>query len=353
MKKLLVFLLLLFFIVPVNALEVPSKNAILMDMDSGRIIYEKNINDRQLIASITKIMTAVLAIESGRTDEVVTAGEEVLKMYGSSIYLSLNEQMTLKDLLYGLMLRSGNDAAVVIAKFVGGSEEKFVKMMNDKAREIGMTNTTFQNSHGLDEETENYSTAYDMALLSTYANNLPLYREIVKTKNYYIQSSDKSYAWINRNKLLTLYKYATGGKTGYTPRAGHTLVTTASKDNLNLTAVTLNDGDEYNTHKTLYEYAFENYNNYLIIDKNNFKISSDFIKDKVYINENFSYPLTQKEKDKLLIKVIINKVNNYKDKDKIGVVRVILNNETIFETDVFVKVRKINNIWDKILSWFK
>ena len=200
-----------------------------MDLDSGRILYEKNAEQRRLIASITKIMTAIVAIEEGDLTEKITVGEEVLSMYGTNIYVEVGEKMKLRDLLYGLLLRSGNDASVVIAKAIAGSEEKFVDMMNQKAKEIGMKNTTFKNPHGLDEESENYSTAYDMALLSKYAYKNKTYRNIVSTNKYEVSTGKKTYLWYNRNKLLTTYEYCTGGKNGYTPRAGKTLVTTASK----------------------------------------------------------------------------------------------------------------------------
>ena len=152
-----------------------------MDLDSGRILYENNPNRKMLIASITKIMTAIVAIENGDLTKEITVGDEVLSMYGTNIYVEVGEKMKLRDLLYGLLLRSGNDASVVIAKAVGGSEEKFVELMNKKAKEIGMKNTIFRNPHGLDEETENYSTAYDMALLSRYAYKNKTYRNIVST----------------------------------------------------------------------------------------------------------------------------------------------------------------------------
>ena len=158
MKKVLVILLL--FLIPLNVFCKEdtfdtAKSSIVMDLDSGRVLYENNADEERLIASITKIMTCIIAIEQGDLDSDVEAGEEILKMYGTSIYLELNEKMKLIDLLYGLMLRSGNDASVVIAKEVAGTEEKFVEMMNEKAKEIGMTNTTFSNPHGLDEETKN------------------------------------------------------------------------------------------------------------------------------------------------------------------------------------------------------
>ena len=268
MKKLFLFLIFLFPL-PVFAAIDTAKSTIVMDIDSGRILYEKNAYEPRLIASTTKIMTAVLALESDKLEDMVEAKEEILKMYGTSIYLSYHEQMHLKDLIYGLLLRSGNDAAVVIATYLSGSEENFVTLMNQKAKSIGMKQTNFENAHGLDEKTKNYSTAYDMALLSSYAyKNLKTYRTISKTYKYQVKTKEKSYLWYNRNKLLKQYSYCTGGKNGYTPSAGKTLVTTAKKDNLNLTIVTLNDPNEYVTHKNLYELLYQKYTSYQLVDKN-------------------------------------------------------------------------------------
>lgn len=326
-----------------------------MDMDSGRVFFEKNAHDPRLIASITKIMTAILAIESGKLDQEVTVGEEVLQMYGSNIYIELGEKMSLLDLVYGLMLRSGNDAAIVIAVFVGGSEQKFVEMMNQKAKSIGMTDTIFRNPHGLDEETENKSTAYDMALLSSYAYQNDIYREIVGTKKYQVKSDKKSYLWHNRNKLLTSYDRATGGKTGYTPRAGRTLVTNASNKDLNLTAVTLNDGNEYETHETLYEYAFSNYKNYLILNRKKFSVNKAYYPDQVYIEEDFSYPLSLEEKEEVRVEVKLTKLNQYKDRDVVGMVYVKLEDDVIHEQKVFVHKKEEEKgflAWiRRIFSW--
>lgn len=355
-KKLFFLFIILLLISPSNAfsLTTTASSAILMDMDSGRILYQKDIHNERLVASITKIMTAVLAIENGNMDDVVTVGEEVLTMYGSNIYIQLGEKMTLKNLLYGLLLRSGNDAAIVIGTYIGGTEEKFVEMMNKKAKEIGMLNTTYQNCHGLDEQTQNYSTAYDMAVLSSYANTLDIYREISSTKKWEVSTLEKSYVWYNRNKLLSMYEFATGGKTGYTPKAGRTLVTTASKDNLNLTAVTLNDPNEYVSHENMYEYGFNNYKYNLIIDKNNFDIDDNFYKDEIYVKESFSYPLTESESKNLYIVVEILKLKKYSNNDKVGEVMVKLEGEEIFREPIFVKVKKEKkNFWNKIKDFIK
>jgi len=356
MKKIMLIVMLFILFVPINVfgLSVTASSAILMDMDSGRILYSKDMHNPRLIASITKIMTAVLAIENGNLDDVVTVGEEVLTMYGSNIYIELGEKMTLRDLLYGLLLRSGNDSAIVIATYIGGTEEKFVEMMNKKAKEIGMINTTYSNSHGLDEVTRNYSTAYDMAVLSSYANTLPVYREISGTKKWTTSTENKSYVWHNRNKLLSRYSYATGGKTGYTPSAGRTLVTTASKDNFNLTAVTLNDPNEYTSHENMFEFGFNNYKNYLIIDKDSFSIDKSFYKDSVYVKHSFSYPLKDSEVEKVSIVAEILKLSDYKNNDKVGEVIVKLDDKEIFRENIYVKVivKEDKNFFDKIKGFF-
>lgn len=308
-----------------------------MDLDSGRILYEKNANQKRLIASITKIMTAIVAIEEGDLTEKITVGEEVLSMYGTNIYVEVGEKMKLRDLLYGLLLRSGNDASVVIAKAIAGSEEKFVNLMNKKAQEIGMKNTIFKNPHGLDEETENYSTAYDMALLSKYAYKNKTYRNIVSTDKYEVSTGKKTYLWYNRNKLLTTYEYCTGGKNGYTPRAGKTLVTTASKKGLNLTIVTLSDGDIYNNHIDLYENFFSKYKRYKIIDKNNFRIDKEFVDEDVYLEDSFYYPLTSNEVND--IKTVVHFLDDSAT-DEIGTIEIFLSNQKIGELPIYRKIKK-------------
>ncbi len=354
MKKVMVVFLIVVILFPssVLGLSLSCRSCVLMDSDSGRVLYQKDPNNPRLIASITKIMTAILAIESGRLEETVTVGEEVLTMYGSNIYIELGEKMKLLDMVYGLMLRSGNDAAIVIATFIGGTEEKFVEMMNKKAKEIGMTNTVFHNSHGLDEVTQNKSTAYDMALLSSYASHNETYMKIVGTKKYTVQTDKKSYIWTNRNKLLTSYAYATGGKTGYTPSAGRTLVTNASHNGLNLTAVTLNDGNEYISHETMYNYGFENYKKYTILDKKKFKIDSAYYPNKIYIKENFTYPLTEIEKENIKVLVKLTKLDKIKNNDEVGIVIVKLMDQEIYREKVYVKIaEKKQGFFSRVWSW--
>ena len=337
MKKFFLLLTFFLFCLPFTVSADTAKSTIVMDLDSARILYEKNANQKRLIASITKIMTAIVAIEEGDLTEKITVGEEVLSMYGTNIYIEVGEKMKLRDLLYGLLLRSGNDASVVIAKAIAGSEEKFVNLMNKKAQEIGMKNTIFKNPHGLDEETENYSTAYDMALLSKYAYKNKTYRNIVSTDKYEVSTGKKTYLWYNRNKLLTTYEYCTGGKNGYTPRAGKTLVTTASKNGLNLTIVTLSDGDIYNNHIDLYEDFFSKYKRYKIIDKNKFRIDKEFVDEDVYLEDSFYYPLTSNEVND--IKTVVHFLDDSAT-DEIGTIEIFLSNQKIGELPIYRKIKK-------------
>ena len=355
MKKLLMILLLLFISIPLKTNAVSSDCIVVMDQDSKRIIFQQNKDKVRLIASITKIMTATLAIESGKLGEVVKVDESVLKAYGSGIYIEIGEEITLMDLVYGLMLRSGNDAAVMIAKYVGGSIDNFVVMMNEKAKEIGMKNTTFNNPSGLDEENGNYSTAYDMALLTSYAMQNEIYRTVTSTKKYTTKSSYKTYIWNNKNRLLSMYEYATGGKTGFTERARRTLVTTASYNGLNLVTVTLNDPDDFQTHKSMYEKFYNLYENYLVLKKDEFKTNDKYYKGNLYIKEDIFYPVKKSEKDSISTDIVLDKRETYDNGDKVGVVNVYLNSKKVLSKDVYVEVTPIpvkKSFFQKILSWF-
>lgn len=356
MKKVIfLFLIILLFPKTTFAISDTAKSSIVMDLDSGRILYQKDSNTERLIASTTKIMTFLIAMiyASDKLDSKVIVGEEVLKMYGTSMYLSLNEEVTLKDLLYGLMLRSGNDASVVIATYVSGTVEDFVYLMNEKAKEIGMTNTTFKNPHGLDEETKNYSTAYDMAILTRYLYlHYPLYKEISGCKYYDFSSNQKAYSLVNRSKIIFTYDYITSAKNGYTPLAGKSLVTTATKDNLNLLIVTLDDPDIYINHQNLYKNFFNNYQNCTILDKETFKVDGNLFKENYYIKNNFTYPLTKEEKDNLNIKIIVNNQGNV-----LGTVNVLLNDKIIHEEKIYQKEtnqkQKKESVLKKIINFFK
>ncbi|QOR83226.1 D-alanyl-D-alanine carboxypeptidase [Geobacillus stearothermophilus] len=291
---------------------VSAKSAILIEQHSGRILFAKDAYTKRRIASITKIMTAILAIESGKLDDMVTVSARAVRTEGSSIYLRQGEKMKLRDLVYGLMLRSGNDAAVAIAEHVGGSVEGFVFLMNEKAAEIGMRDTEFANPHGLDDAENHYSTAYDMALLMQYAMKNEEFRRISGTKVYRAPAppgEDGARVWRNKNKLLTsLYEYCTGGKTGYTKRAHRTLVTTASKDGVDLIAVTLDAPDDWNDHIAMYEYGFAHYRIAKVSGERVVKkIADPFYKGRLRAARDLRYPVTDKEESGLRVKVYLLK----------------------------------------------
>ena len=354
MKKVLLFLLCLNLFIPyVRASTSSAYEYVLMDMDSGRVLASKNKDSPRLIASITKIMTCILAIENANPSDIVTVDESISKSYGSGIYISIGEEISLKDLLYGLMLRSGNDAAIAIASYVSGSEETFVKLMNEKAKLLGMKNTIFYNASGLDTSTiGNKSTAYDMALLTRYAMKNDLYREIVKTKKHVVKTNLKTYIWHNKNKLLS-EDYITGGKTGYTERAKRTLVSTASKDNMNLVVVTINDSDDWNTHKDLYQYAFNNYKSLKILNKNNFQVLKDKYYDKLYIKNDAYLTLKKEEAKSLVSHIKLEKKRNYKTGDKVGTNYIYLGNTLVHTEDIYAKrVAKKESLLSKIKKWF-
>ena len=306
-----------------------------MEQDTKRVLVSKNMNKKKLIASTTKIMTGIIAVESGKLNKTVTVTDKVLESYGSNIYLSIGEKMKLKDMVYGLMMQSGNDAALMIADYLGG-EEKFVKMMNKKAKQIGMKNTTFSNPHGLDEKTKNYSTAYDMALLMRYANSDPTFRKITVCKKHTVKTDEKTYVWTNKNKLLYTYKYTTGGKTGYTDKARRTLVTSASNGNLDLIAVTLNDPNDFKNHKELYEYAFKNYSMEKIFNRNKINLPNK----KIYAKDDYYYPITKAEKDLININYKIKDKKKYKDGEMVGYAIINLGTKTVHKEKLYIKVKK-------------
>lgn len=339
----LLLLVLLFIPINVSAFESSAKSAILMDMDSGRVLYEKNSDYVQSVASISKIMTAIIAIENNDIEREVIIGDEVLKAYGSGIYVQVGEKLKIKDLLYGLLMRSGNDAALALAFHTSGDISKFVELMNLKGQKLGMKNTIFHNPCGLDEEDEgNLSSSFDMALLMKYAMKNKIFREIVKTKSYSLKTNKNVYKWKNKHKLLYSYKYMTGGKTGYTKKAKRTLVSTASKNNLNLTIVTINDANDFKDHVSLFEEAFEKYTNYIFLKKGVIKIPLDYYYrgDSFYIKKNVSYPLSVNEEKLVKIKYELFKVRNYKNNDMVGYVKVYLGNLLVRKEKIYIRVKK-------------
>ena len=287
--------------------KISAGAAIVMDAASGRVLYEKNAYSRRSIASTTKIMTAIVALENGRDDEEVVVSKRAAAIGGSTVNLKAGKTYKFKDLLYAMMLRSGNDAAIAIAEHVGGSVELFAEMMNRKAAEIGATNTNFVTPHGLDDP-QHYSTPYDLALITQYALNNEEFCKIVGTKNSTFQGGNIT----NTNEMLSLYPGADGVKTGYTGQAGRCLVTTAMKDGFRIISVVLNCPSRTvraQNSQTILNYAFENYKNYDYLEKGQQVYEINVHKGQegkmpVYSDSNISIPLKQEEVDK--VKVVYN-----------------------------------------------
>lgn len=269
MKKIILIYLFIFCInLPVHALTLSADSACLIAADTGEIIFAKNENQQRPMASTTKIMTALLAAENGNMEDVVTVSKNAERQEGSSIYLRSSEKITLNDLVYGLMLNSGNDAAVAIAEHLSENVSDFAEQMTKKAVEIGAVNTQFKNPNGLDEP-GHYTTAYDLALIAAYAMKNENFYRIVSTRSATgtLQSGQTLY-FTNHNKLLNMYDGAVGVKTGFTKASGRCLVSAAERDGILLVAVTLNAPDDWNDHKKMLDYGFENAYLKNIIKKN-------------------------------------------------------------------------------------
>lgn len=320
---------MLFYAININA------SVVVMDADSGRILYSENKDERKLIASTTKIMTTIIALENSNIKKEVEVKDEILKVNGSMIYSKIGEKYTIEDLLYGLMLRSGNDAAMTIATNVLGYNE-FINKMNLKAIEIGMFNTTFENPHGLNDDTKNYSTANDLALLMKYA---------LKNKEFVKITSTKKYKnWLNKNDLLFDYKYLITGKIGYTKKSGQVYVSSASKNNKNLIIASIDEDDKYELHKNLYEKYFENYKKYKVLNKYTFSFKSKKDNYHYYIKKDYDVLLTKDEIDKLKIKIDTN--NN--------IINIFINDEKIHSERLYkVEEKTKKNLIEEILSFFR
>ena len=275
--------------------NLSAHSAILLDGMTGRVLYEKNAHEKSLIASTTKIMTGLLISQQCNPDSGVLIRKEAVGIEGSSLYLKEGEQLTVKELLYGLMLHSGNDAAVALALFCDGSVESFVGRMNEKAKSLGLTATHFANPHGLDSE-ENYSTAYDLAKLTAYALQNDIFRTVCATK----QISIPGRTLTNHNKLLWRYPGAVGVKTGYTKAAGRILVSAAERNGRQLIAVTINAPKDWADHEKLLDYGFEAFTSTRVFQDGELVATLPILSGKqetvdVIVPDSFSCPLGQGE----------------------------------------------------------
>ena len=307
-----------------NATDEPKLDArigVIFDRSSKRILYEKNGLKQVPMASTTKIMTSIVVLENANLSDVVTVDKKAAGTGGSRLGLSTNDKITVHDLLYGLMLRSGNDAAVALAIHVGGSVEGFAEMMNQKAREMGWNNSHFVTPHGLDEK-EHYTTAYELACMADYALEIPKFKEIVGTKTYYITINGQSRLIYNTHELLGNLNGVYGIKTGFTNGAGRCLVTACKRGNLDIITVVL--GADTKTIRTkdsikLIEYAYQNYE---IIDigtivKEQFEKWQQLNEKRIYINKGKNNEMTTKIEELSYQKIAIK--NTQKDNITINI----------------------------------
>ena len=280
---------------------ISGQSAILMDAATGRPLFEKQADRQSLIASTTKIMTALVVCEQCNVLDRMKIPKEAVGIEGSSMYLKEGEVLTVQELLYGLMLRSGNDAAVALAIYCGGTVEGFAELMNDKARALGMKNSHFVNPNGLDAP-GHYSTARDMAVLACYAMENPIFARTVSTKTVKIGER----VLTNHNKLLWQVEGADGVKTGYTKAAGRILVSSATRQGRRLVAVTINAPNDWQDHKTLLENGFSQYEMRDIVEKGACLGTAEVAGGQMGVvellaDESFSYALTKEETPEIVL----------------------------------------------------
>lgn len=347
-----------------NDIQSSAKAMYLFDANSGRELYKKNSDEKLAMASTTKICTAITVLENYNDDldKKIEVPSEAVGLEGTSMYIKHGELLSVRELLYGLMLPSGNDAGKALSIIVAGSEDEFAKLMNETAKKAGAENSSFMNAHGLDTD-GHYTTAKDLALITAYALKNDDFVNIVSTKNVVIEKTNKyeTRYFKNKNKLLFDFDDCIGVKTGFTDNAGRCLVTATNSDNLKLVCVVLNCPDMFEESSRLIKKAKNEYTAYKIIDKENCIDTINVLNGKsntirVCPIEDFIYPLTQEEYNNIEIKT------NYPQevkapinvKDKIGNIEVFVKDCLIFSTDICsidsVKSLAIKDLLDEIIS---
>lgn len=341
-----------------NEVSIGAGSAALIDVQSGRILYGKNMDKQMRIASLTKIITAIVAIESGKLNETVTVSKNAYRVEGSSIYLDLGEKQKLIDLVYAIMLRSGNDAATAIAEHVGGGTvQKFIDMMNAKVKDLGLTGTHFANPHGLDVN-GHYSTAHDMAILTAYALKNPIFKQIVSTKVKKIPWEGKEWdrTMTNKNKMLFRYDGSDGVKTGYTEKSGRCLASSATRNNRQLAVIVLNDGQDWDDSARLLDYGFTKYQYYSPVNNDqpyqSLPVKNGTIdKVDVMVGQKISYPMREEERNNVRTEVKLPRQLRapIKQGEKVGEITVYLNDGKIGKIPLLAKSPvESNGFWAKL-----
>lgn len=306
---------------------IDAKSYIVLDVKSKRILDGKNIDSLVLPASTTKILTCLTVLNNFNLDEYITITKEMINVEGSKIYLKEKDVISVENLLYGLMLNSGNDASLALAIGLTGSVDNFVKLMNDECKIIGMTNSTFENPNGLDTFNKNYTTAYDMAILMANALKNESFRKITscKEKTVKLESGNNLY-FNNKHKLIHTNDLTTGGKTGYTKKAGRTLVTSFKQDDFEIVVCTFDASNDWEIHKDLANKVFNKYHQEKLIKKYNiYEKTNRNIKIN---NKDLLFPLTdneQKDQFYVIIKELDKKlvIKYYKEEEQVGYLEVL------------------------------
>lgn len=345
----------------VNAQELSSaKGMCVIEKNTGEVLYSKNMDLRLANASTTKVVTAITVIENCKNlDETITVSDLSIGVEGTSIYLRKNEQIKVRDLLYGLMLRSGNDSACALACHVGGSLENFVGMMNNMVNKLGLKNSHFMNPHGLDEE-GHYTSAYDLARITAYALNNPTFKEIVSTKQHVIPQTNVSETryLTNKNKLLNSLTGCVGVKTGYTNKAGRCLVSACERGGMTLVCVVLNCGPMFEESANLMLKGFNEYNYAKVVDKDEIIYNEYYVNNERGIlnlkaNESYYFPILKgKEKDVLMKYSLKEFKGDIKEGEEIGEINIFVNNHlqktiklyTINKIDVLENIDALKSI---------
>lgn len=317
-----------------SARTVGTSANVVIEKDSLRVLCGENIYKRMEPASTTKILTAITVIENCDVYQTYEIPQEAVGIEGSSIYLKLGERWRIIDLLYGLMLRSGNDASVALAIATSGSVDEFVKLMNQTSFKAGAYSSSFSNPHGLHSDTH-YTTAYDLALITAYAENNELFKEICQAKSYRYVLDGESRIFTNKNKLLFSYDGADGYKTGYTKKSGRCLVAGANRHGMQLISVVLNEGDMWNKSISLLDYCFNEYSLVTVQSKGDpIVVDLNGRMRTLSISRDLIYPLTDEEQEMLTVDYVLDR-GNINDNDVQGYLTVRLENNLIFSEKLY------------------
>lgn len=345
-------------------INVNSKNVIAIDRKSLSILFEKNGNNSIPMASTTKIMTCIVALENSSLDSIVTVSKEASKINGSTLGLHSDQKITMNDLLYGLMLRSGNDCAIAIAEYISGSVENFAVLMNNKAKELNLSKTNFVTPHGLDNK-NHYTSAYDLAILTDYALKNDKFKEIVSTKSTTITIDNQTRSIQNTNELLGNFDGVYGVKTGFTFEAGRCLVSACIRGDMDIIVVVLGaDTKSMRTQdsKKIINYIFENYE-YINLENTiyeNFENSIDDISKNLTLNkttnipefyleniDNYEFPFLKNEVPSLTFKYNLQTIYspNVRKNSSVGVLSIYNNQNLITKINIYLKNSLSKNTW--------